>query len=225
VAEERTLIKRRIRRRSANPFPYLPMAVLLWSALAHADHTSLPLLGLGLRAWSVQTTGVRVSDVSAESVSRPPSRFPLEPWALMPRESGFTLAGMSPGSFEIETPQQLLTIDDPMLAEASIPPTFRFTAEPHERRLFDFQRRCLNPCPLGGWGSCVLDTNTVQSECEGIAGRTLVSAAIRRTPVVRDALKLLGSRAVRVRSDFERGVRLSAALIGGGGTLGVEARW
>jgi hypothetical protein len=203
------------------------MAVLLWSALAHADHTSLPVLGLGVRAWSVQTSGVRMSDVSAEDASRLLSRrFPLEPWPWIPSDPGLTLAVISPRSFELETPQRIVTIDDPMLAETGIPPIFRFTAEPHERRLVDFERRCLNPCPLGGWGSCVLDTSTVQSECEGIAGRTLVSAAIRRTPVVRDALKLLGSRAVRVRSDFERGLRLSAALIGGGGgTLAFEARW
>jgi hypothetical protein len=101
----------------------------------------------------------------------------------------------------------------------------RWAREPFERKVFDFQRRCLNPCPLGGWGTCVLDARVVQDECQAIAGRTLVSAAARRAPVVREVLKLVGSRSTRLPTDVDRGLHLSAALVRGGGTLGIEARW
>ncbi len=108
--------------------------------------------------------------------------------------------------------------------EASV--VARFGVEPFERRAFDFGRRCFNTCPLGGWGSCVFETRGAkEEECEGIAGRTMVSAAARRAPLVREVLKLVGSRTTSLPTDVDRGLRLSTNLVRGGGTLGVEARW
>jgi hypothetical protein len=107
--------------------------------------------------------------------------------------------------------------------EASVPG--RFGGEPFERRAFDFGRKCFNACPLGGWGACAMETRIKQDECEGIAGRTILSAAARRAPLVRDVLKLVGSRSTALPTDVDAGLRLSTGLIRGGGTLGIEARW
>jgi hypothetical protein len=107
--------------------------------------------------------------------------------------------------------------------QASAPPWFG--AEPFEQRAFDFGRRCFNTCRLGGWGSCAMETRAKQDECVGIAGRTLVSAAARRAPLIRDVLKLVGSRTTALPTDVDRGLRLSANLFRGGGTLGFEFRW
>jgi hypothetical protein len=105
------------------------------------------------------------------------------------------------------------------------PEFVRWAREPFERKVYDFQRKCLNPCPLGGWGTCVLDSRMVQNECQSIAGRTLVSSAAQRTPMVRDVLKLLGSQTTKLPTEVDRGLRLSPTLVQGGGTLGIEARW
>jgi hypothetical protein len=71
----------------------------------------------------------------------------------------------------------------------------------------------------------VLDARAVQEECQAIAGRTLVSSAARRAPMVREVLKLVGARTTRLPTDADEGLHLSAAFIRGGGTLGIEARW
>jgi Regulator of chromosome condensation (RCC1) repeat len=101
----------------------------------------------------------------------------------------------------------------------------RWAHEPFERKAWDFQRRCLNPCLLGGWGTCEVDARIVRDECQAIAGRSILSTALRRAPMVRDVLKLVGSQAAKMPTDVERGLHFSAAFVRGGGTLGIVARW
>jgi hypothetical protein len=93
------------------------------------------------------------------------------------------------------------------------------------RRVYDFNRKCFNSCPLGGWSGCTVESRAQQDECQGIAGRTVISAAARRAPLVREFLRLVGSKATAAPTDPRRGVTVAAALVRGGGTLGIEASW
>jgi len=72
-------------------------------------------------------------------------------------------------------------------------------------------------------GACVLDTRPAQDECQSIVGRSLMSSAARRAPMVREVLRLMGSQATRLPTDVDRSLRLSTMLVSGGGTLGIEA--
>jgi hypothetical protein len=127
--------------------------------------------------------------------------------------------------FDFRTSDPKAEFENPLFVELAAPAWGRFGGDPFERKVFDFQRKCLNPCPLGGWGTCAIDTRVTKDECEAIASRTLVSAAARRAPVIRDVLKLVGSRTTSLPTDVDRGLHLAVALVHAGGTLGVEARF
>jgi len=198
--------------------------LFFWAALARADHNPARVFGLGVRSLSPQLAGDRASEERAEG-----PQLELRPLIVhrvfVAHNIGIMLASLFPGSLELRAKERFAELESALHIEAGAPASGRFGVEPFERKAFDFQRRCLNPCPLGGWGTCVLDTRAAQEECEAIAGRTLVSAAARRAPIVRDVLKLVGSQTTKLPTDVDRGLQLSAALIRGGGTLGIQARW
>jgi hypothetical protein len=202
--------------------PLLAAGVFLWAALARAERNPAPVLGFGLRTWSPQSTDEQGAAPHAQPVRLEPRRGGL------PRPHGlFSLFDMTIvlASYDLRTKDRFAELESALFLDARVPPSLRFGGEPFERKTFDFQRRCLNPCPLGGWGTCALEARAVQDECEGIAGRTLVSSAARRAPMVREFMKLVGAKTTKLPTDVERGLKLSTALVQGGGTLGIEARW
>jgi hypothetical protein len=184
--------------------PILAASLVFWGAMARAEHNPAHVLGLSVRVLSpalVRGPGFAASD--------------------MP----IMLGNFSLAALELRPMDRFAELDRELRLEAGAPASIRFGGEPFERKAFDFQRRCLNPCPVGGWGTCVLETRVGHDECQAIIGRSLVSSAARRAPMVREVLKLMGSQATKLPTDADRGLKLSAMLIRGGGTVGIEARW
>jgi hypothetical protein len=192
--------------------------LFFWASLARADHGSGLVLAFALRAWSPHF-GVVQSAEGPLFERWPPGRL------VVGHDSAIVLAGLFQSPFDVRSEERFAELDSALRVEPSTPLSVRFGGEPFERKVFDFERRCLNPCPLGGWGTCVLDIRPIHDECEAIVGRTLVSSAARRAPLVREILRLVGARTTRLPTDVDRGLELSAGLVQGGGTLRIEARW
>jgi hypothetical protein len=199
------------------------MALLFRDALARADHNPAHVLAFGVRSWSPLAYVLSVSKERAEDL-RLELPASVSPDLFVERDTDISLTRIFPYTFELRTQDRFAEVESSLLAEEVLP-AGRFGRETFEHKAFDFQRKCLNPCPLGGWGTCAVATRVAQEDCEAIAGRTLVSAAARRAPMVREILKLVGSKTTKLPTDVDRGLRLSASLFQGGGTLGIEARW
>ena len=200
----------------------LAASLVLWATLARANPPTA-LLGIALRP-SEELVSDPLSD-------EPPQDPRLEVRLLIARpifvaeDMGILLPRFFHGPFDLRPKDWFAEIERALRIETIEPLSARFGGEPFERKGFDFQRKCLNPCPLGGWGACVLDTRPAQDECQSIVGRSLMSSAARRAPMVREVLRLMGSQATRLPTDVDRSLRLSTMLVSGGGTLGIEARW
>lgn len=207
-----------------SPLGLLTTGLFFWSGLMRIGHGPMLTPAPVVRFSSLQNAAVEIQPVTHSNPTAVPIGTVLVPRLVATYDGDDFMRAM----FYIGPPNARIV---PMLAEfasvladeANLPG--RFGGEPFERKVFDFGRRCLNTCALGGWGSCAVETRAKQDECEGIAGRTIVSAAARRAPLVRDVLKLVGSRTTALPTDVDAGLRLSTGLIRGGGTLGIEARW
>ncbi len=167
----------------------------------------MSLLAAGFACWA--------AFAHADTSSARVAGFGLRTWSDQQPFTAYDLfAGRVLNSFELDMEERLTELG-----------LVSWAREPFERKVYDFERRCLNPCPLGGWGTCVLDARVVHDECQAIAGRTLVSAAARRAPMVREVLKLVGSQTTKLPTDVDRGLQFSAAFVSGGGTFGIVAKW
>jgi hypothetical protein len=216
----------RTRWRARMTLPHLPIlaaSLVFWGAMARAEHNPAHVLGLSVRVLSPAMAGAPDSDEHFISSSLQPRPFARSFFAAS--DMRIMLGNFSLAAFELRTTDRFAELDRELRLEAGAPASIRFGGEPFERKAFDFQRRCLNPCPVGGWGTCALETRAGQDECQAIIGRSLVSSAARRAPMVREVLRLMGSQTTKLPTDVDRGLRLSAMLIRGGGTVGIEARW
>jgi hypothetical protein len=196
---------------------FLVVSPLFWVGRARADHHPAPVLAFALRSWSFEAFAVR---------ERLPLGFGSRELELVAsRDLGIASSRTIFDFFDFRTSDRMAELENPLFVELGGPAWGRFGGDPFERKAFDFQRKCLNPCPLGGWGTCVIDTRATKDDCEAIASRSLVSAAARRAPLVRDVLKLVGSKTTRLPTDADRGLHLAVALFHGGATLGIEAKF
>jgi hypothetical protein len=207
-----------------SPLRLLTAGLFFWAALARAEHVPMRMLASRARLWSPRIPTGEALPFWRTSANAFESGPLFVPGLREGDESDRFMFGTFYSAPFGELVQGALGEFTLALGDDTNP-VVRLGGEPFERRAFDFHRKCLNTCRLGGWGSCAVETRAKQDECEGIAGRTLVSAAARRAPLVRDILRLVGSRTTALPTDVELGLHLSAGLIRGGGTLGLEAKW